>query len=530
MIVGVVADVSLAHAVVRMQEAAPFCDRFEVRLDLLRGLDPEANWAPLFAHAPRPVIATCRGPAEGGGFHGGPEEQRDWLQQAIAAGAQAVDLELLAEIDLQRDPAQVTLIRSVHQFEGEPPALGTLLALARHAADSGADVFKVAFPARGISDCLRVRELCEQAPLPCVAVALGELGVPSRIAYRALGSEWTYGPLPGAAPLAPGQVPVEQLRTRYQAHSLHPDTRFFGVLGNPVAHSRGVRVHNGAFALMPELEACYLPLLSEDVTEFWEFARKLPLSGFSVTAPHKQAVRAGLDRVTPAARVIGAVNTVWRDEHGRYHGDNTDYAGAFEPLEERLPGGVHAFAGMRGLVLGAGGAARTVVAGLLARGAEVYVYNRTHARAEALVADMRAHAATGALAELVPPGLRHDGSAEILSSNVFALQQIDHGFSGLPFDILINATSAGMHPHEEETPFDLLHAVEQGFPLSDGAWVYDLVYVPAPTRFLKQAHQLGRNILDGRPMYRRQAELQFELWHNQELPSEETLDAAESKL
>ena len=502
-IVGVISDCSLSEAAKRQAEFAPLVDMFEVRLDRLTALDPEADLSTVFGKAPRPVIATCRHRAEGGNFRGDERDRLDLLQLAVAAGAAWVDLELLTELDLVRDPAETRLIRSVHQFDGATPSVDTLLSLARHAESTGADAFKFAFTARSIADCLVVRAACEHSPILAIGIAMGDLGVPTRIAYRALGSEWTYGPLPDEPGVAPGQVDVRTLRLRYRAHTLHPDNRWFGVLGNPVGHSRGVKLHNAAFRVMPGLDACYLPLLCgpDDIDGFWRFAHEFPLAGFSVTAPFKTDVIDGLDWVDPEAEAIGSVNTVVRDDNGHYHGSNTDLPGAFESLTEML-GGDDGFGGRRALVLGAGGTGRMMAYGLAKLGVEVRVYNRTRERADELVEHIRS-AVPGATisATDTPAG---DGSE---------------------ISLLVNCTSVGMFPDVESSPLDFDQARRRGLKLAADTLVFDLIYNPAPTKFLRDAVAAGLRTLDGRPMYRRQAELQFSTWHDgAALPKPEELD------
>jgi 3-dehydroquinate dehydratase/shikimate dehydrogenase len=492
MIVGIIHDCAPTEAAHRQRAYAEDADAFEVRLDLLSELTPETDLSPMFAHAPRPVIATCRAPWEGGNWRGSETERADLLQLAIAAGAAWVDVELTSEIELVRDLDETRLILSVHQFDGPTPEAETLLALAREAESRGADVFKAAFRANRLSDALLVREVCERAPIPSVVIAMGEAGLPSRIAYRALGCEWTYGLLSGSAPIAPGQIDVRTLRRRYRAHAHHSDTRLFGIAGRPIAHSRGLRYHNALFRADPELDALYLPLPTDDPGDLLRLARRLPLAGVSVTSPLKEVIAADLDDLTEAATATGSVNTITHDtDAGRLRGDNTDLPGAFDPLDAAL-GGPDAMRRRPALVLGAGGAARTVVTGLLQRGAYVFVLNRTHETAQTLAVELRAH------------GDESGGSVRAIRS----LADVP-----APVALIVNATTVGMTPHESLAPLDFAAAQDLGLRLTADLLVYDLIYAPAPTRFLAEASRLGHRTLDGRAMYERQAALQFDAWH-----------------
>lgn len=162
-------------------------------------------------------------------------------------------------------------------------------------------------------------------------------------------------------------------------------TRVVGILGDPVAHSRSPAMHNAAFAALG-LDWIYVPfpVAAAEVGAAVAAVRALGLAGVNVTVPHKEAVLAHLDAVTPLARRVGAVNTiVLRD--GRLHGDNTDvygFAQMVRAMRIRLRG-------RHAIVIGAGGSARAVVAALADLGARLTLVNRTPARARALARRFR---------------------------------------------------------------------------------------------------------------------------------------------
>ncbi len=266
-------------------------------------------------------------------------------------------------------------------------------------------------------------------------------------------------------------------------------TRLAGILGDPVAHSRSPAMHNAAFRVLG-LDWCYVPL--HVVPARLEAAlRGLAALGFvgtNVTIPHKEAVARLVDELTPAARAIGAVNTLTVQADGRLQGDNTDAGGALAALAEA---GVEV-AGRRAVVLGAGGAARAVAYALCGAGAYVVLANRTPARATALAAALAPHAA---------------GLEAIALSDAAALQR-----SIAQAALLVNATSAGMHPGPEVSP------LPDGVRLEPHLAVMDLVYAPRRTRLLADAAAAGCRTVEGLRMLVHQGALAFERWTGRPAP------------
>ena len=212
--------------------------------------------------------------------------------------------------------------------------------------------------------------------------------------------------------------------------------------------------------------------------------------GANVTVPHKSAVMAFLDEIDDAARTIGAVNTI-TVQGKRWRGHNTDAAGFVRALREA---GLEP-AGRRALLLGAGGAARAAAYALAQAGCAVAIHNRTTNRAAKLVHHLQD-------LDLCAPVAWVPGKA--------ALDQLDLA----RFDLLVNATSVGMWPRAEDTPW----ARELAMP---SHWtVFDLVYNPLETRLLWQARQAGANTIDGLGMLVWQGALAFALWTGQEPPAD----------
>ena len=260
-------------------------------------------------------------------------------------------------------------------------------------------------------------------------------------------------------------------------------TRVAGVIGDPIRHSLSPIIHNAAFAAL-DMDWVFLafPVPEGEVAGALAGCRSLGIEGLSVTMPHKTAVAGLVDRLSPTASALGAVNTVVRAEGGLLIGESTDGAGFLDAL--RLDQGIDP-AGMRVVVVGAGGAARAVVLALAeARASEVVVVNRTGEAAE------RAATLAGRLGRVGGP--EEAGSA----------------------DLVVNATPVGMAgPGEDAMPVapDLLRP---------GQIVVDLVYNPRETPLLRAAASAGATAVGGLGMLVHQAAHAFRLWTNCEAPLE----------
>ncbi len=266
-------------------------------------------------------------------------------------------------------------------------------------------------------------------------------------------------------------------------------TRVVGVMGWPVAHSLSPAMHNAAFQALG-LDWAYIPLAvpPDKLVAAVAGAAALGLAGVNVTIPHKQAVMDLVDEMTPAARAIGAVNTL--RFNGRISGDNTDWTGFLNALRDVG----HDPTGQRAVILGAGGAARSIVYALASVHASVAVYNRSVGRAEEIV---------DGLNQVFP-----DGQLEAYPLDSLA-QELDR----YP-QLIVNTTSLGMAPRTEGTPWPA------GLPIPAYATVYDLVYNPLATRFLKSAKAAGARAVDGLGMLVHQGAQAFTLWTGVEPPTD----------
>jgi 3-dehydroquinate dehydratase/shikimate dehydrogenase len=461
---------------VRARDAATSADLVELRLD---GLEkPDVLGA--LAGRRQPVIVTCRPRWEGGGFDGDEETRRRWLEQALAAGADFVDVEWQAPwcaqvIGQWRD----RVVLSWHDFTGTPHDLHER---AKAMAQAGAAVTKIAVSTTCLQDLERLLQLQQVLPRDrrFVAIGMGPAGVASRILGHRFGSCWTYG----GRGVAPGQLPVESLIREFRVRTTTSATALFGVVGRPIMHSLSPAMHNAAFAAC-RVDAVYVPFEAKDFDDFLWAASALDIVGASVTAPFKSVAYHAAPRVDEEARALGVVNTLRRDGDGSWSGRNTDVTGFLAPLEDTE------LARTRASVLGAGGAARAVVQGLSSRGATVTV----HARRQEAAAALAAH---------------------------FACAAGDWPPEAGAWDLLVNTTPVGTWPRVEESPVEasILH----------GRLVYDLVYNPPETALLRAARERGAKTIGGLEMLVRQAAAQFEWWTRHPAPVEVMRTAALQRL
>ena len=250
-----------------------------------------------------------------------------------------------------------------------------------------------------------------------------------------------------------------------------------GVVGHPVKHSRSPIIH-GYWLEQFGINGRYdrYDVKPEDFSHFVKTLSEQGLQGVNVTIPHKEAAFLALDEATERARRLKAANTLWF-ENGKLWGDNTDSIGFLANLDQGHPGwDINA---KSALILGAGGAARAIIAGLQERNIEkITIVNRTRERAEELA-------------------LMSGGQVAVAewSKVSFQLESAD---------LVVNTTSLGMSGQP-----DLDLSLD---PLGKNALVTDIVYVPLETNLLKQARLRGNPVVDGLGMLLHQAVPGFEHW------------------
>jgi 3-dehydroquinate dehydratase/shikimate dehydrogenase len=467
-------------------------DLLELRADFLLPTEL-ASLSRFPGRAGLPVILTVRRPADGGRWPGSEADRRRLLRQALAEAGipyAYVDLEedcldaALAQMARERG---TRVIRSVHVFSGVP---GNLTGRVRRLARSPGELAKAAVLVRGCRDLLRlVRTFHALEGQEKILLGMGEHGLFSRVLAGRLGSWLTYCSPGGSPPeggasaslpsAAPGQLGIETLLGLYRLRRIDRETVLFGVIGDPIAHSRSPELHNRGYAALG-LNAVYLPFRVDRLGPFLRAAKLLGLRGLSVTAPFKREVIRRLAEADEAVSAIGACNTLLRSDGG-WKGTNTDAAGFVEPLERQAPGLLHPGAGAA--VIGAGGAARAVVYALRQRGLHVLVLNRTPARARALARRF---------------GCEWGG---LDRSGLERLRQ--------PCALLVQTTTVGMHG--------------MGDPLSEYNFrgdelVYEVVYSPQLTPLLARAQAAGCRTIGGLSMLQAQGRAQFRLFTGRDYP------------
>lgn len=451
-------------------------DLIELRVDTVK--DPSA--AAALAGRKKPVIFTCRPKSQGGHFAGSEEERRALLSEALALGAEFVDLEFKGSCaDLMERTGGRRIVLSHHDFDGVPADLPEL---AQAMLSSGAEVVKLAITARGLRDNVTLRNIAKGTRVPMSLIAMGEAGLPSRVLATWIGSCWTYA----GNGVAPGQISDRVMHDEYRFRRIGARTALYGVLGKPVSHSVSPVMHNAAFR-SGHLDAVYLPLAASDFDDFLAFASDAPLAGVSVTAPFKVNAFETADECDPVSRRIQSVNTLRRDGT-RWLGCNTDVTGFLAPLESTLR-----VRGIRAAILGAGGAARSVSVALASAGVRVTIAARRQEQAQSVAA------LTGAAVTAWPP-------------------------DPASWDLLVNCTPVGTSPNSAVSP------LPNDYLFHGGGVVYDLVYNPPHTRLLQDASRAGCRTIGGLDMLVAQAQAQFEWWTGRK-PSDKVMrDAALARL
>jgi 3-dehydroquinate dehydratase/shikimate dehydrogenase len=457
----------------------------ELRLDYLQG---EVQVKRLLRDRPCPVIMTCRRKSDGGRWEHSEEARLTLLRTAIVEGADYVDLEDDVGAGIRRYGVTKRII-SHHDFQKTP---ADLTLLHKRLASMDADVVKIAAMANHPTDNLRMLQMVHASRLPTVGICMGDIGAPTRILGGRCGAPFTYATFNDDRVLAPGQIGWRQMREMYRYDSITAATRIYGVVADPVGHSLSPVVHNAAIAAAG-IDAVYVPFRvpAEQIDEFLSAASRWPLSGLSVTLPHKESVLRHATAVDGLVQSIGAANTLSFTPAG-IEAANTDATAAVESLAAALRGDEQPQNGTLGVktavVLGGGGAARAVAFGLKQRGVEVTVTSRTADRAKKIAAEVGCKAVEWAA--------RHR----------------------MPSDCVVNATPVGMHPNVDETPYDKEH-------LRPYMVVFDTVYNPENTLFIKEARSVGCRTVTGVEMFVRQAAIQFRIWHGVEPPQQVMRDA-----
>ena len=468
-----------------IKQAAEFADVIELRFDCLQTNEIE-NVIENLPKMDKPYLATFRPKEQGGKRELSLDERLKFWESILWAKKDKIfwvdfEFDMSFVINFQK----TFTIASSHDFSGVSenlPAVYEIFSI------TNADALKIAVQVNDISDSIAVWRLLEKAKKQgkeIIPIAMGEAGKWTRILGLAHGAFMTYAALESGKETASGQITAQDLIETYRARELDEQTEIYGIVGNPVSHSLSPYIHNAAFKFH-NLNAVYIPFEVKNLDEFVaKFIRpetresELNFKGFSVTIPHKQAIIEHLDFIDETAEKIGAVNMV-KINDGKLHGFNTDAQGFIEPLKT-------AYGDLKDVevaVLGGGGAARACVFALKKEEAKVTIFARDVEKAKILADEFQ------------------------VSFSKFKFQTSNFK----SFDVVINTTPLGtIGEMKNETPV----LADQ---IKDVHLVYDLVYNPFKTRFLREAESVNVPTVGGLAMLVSQAAAQFKIWTELDAP------------
>ncbi|AQQ72391.1 Shikimate dehydrogenase [Limihaloglobus sulfuriphilus] len=439
-------------------------------------------------------LVTCR-KADEGGKNNIPDNNRlEMLLGAVNAGADYIDCEFASYSELGfADPLEkvlqntgTRLIISAHSFAAPFNNLQKLHDQIIEAAPNC--IPKLVYTANHINDTFAMADLLHSSNKDIIGLCMGSAGQWVRLAAGKLGSFLTFASLEKGLESADGQIELYTARNLYRINSQNSETALFGIIADPVAHSKSPLIHNELF-ITKHCNSVYLPLhvhAGEDKLEtFLDSIAQRPylgFRGFSVTLPHKMTAynylsSRGYD-IDKLADKVGAVNTLLLNR-GRYSGYNTDCRGALQAIESssRIQSRDE-LKKCKTLILGAGGVARAVAAALTELGTEVTICNRTEEKAAQLAGIFKC--------KYIP--------ADKLSKET--LKRIT---------LIVNCTSLGMDPNINGTPL-----AKELIPKN--ATVFDTVYNPKHTKLLQDAVNAGAEPVTGDTMFIEQAILQQQLF------------------
>lgn len=467
---------TLNESLEQVKKNRAYIDICELRLDLLSKEEQQEAYR-FSSMVDIPVILTLRRVQDGGKCSYSEKARRQLLVETLEKGSFSyVDIEddvKRNEVELAARSMNVKIIRSFHDFEGIPD---DIFARIKRLADKG-DIAKIAVTPKGISDVIKLFRISQELPgVDKIVIGMGDYGVCSRILYKRLGSYLTFA---SDNAVAPGHVSPEKLKTLYKADKLNENTAIYGIIGNPVHHTSSPQIHNPGFEKI-HYNAVYVPFQVDNVASFFQLAEMLRIRGFSVTIPFKNDVLRYLGNITREVMQIGSCNTVIRVPN-MWKGMNTDYYGFLAPIEMDIESGRIRNA----MVIGAGGAAKSIVKALRNRDVKVTILNRTVEKAKALA-----------------------------FNNLCQYDSLDNAKKyENKIDLIVHTTSVGMYPDTESNPIE-------GFEFSGKEIVYDIIYKPMHTKLLREAEKKGCKVHFGREMLIEQGKLQFEAFTGYHYPKD----------
>lgn len=460
MLIAIIPITSIESARTLMQQAAR-ADLFEFRLDYLTSIDLNAVQS-LQQAAQKPVLFTLRKKEQGGVYNHDEQTRLDLIEQLMSLHPDYLDIEHDVPIEFSQKLKNISpktqLICSYHNFVDTPNDLADLLRKIKNPIFS---YYKIITQAQSILDTLKVLDFIKThaQDTPLIAHAMGEVGIPSRILGKIFGNRFTYAAMENN--IAPGLLSLGELIDIYHDPQLNSETQIYGLIGDPVAQSIGHVFHNAEF-IKNKQNAVYVKFQVKpaELADFFQLIQRLSIQGLSVTMPHKQAVLAFCQQLTREVQDIHAANTLIKNPDG-YLAANTDGDAVVEVLNQDLHN-------KKIILLGAGGAASSIIYSLIKAGAKVCVYNRTE---DKLIA------------------LRQKFQIETFSLDKIATAD---------YDILINTIPAKSY--------------QNVIPFIKNKIILDANYQATPTALIQDAIKHGCITIDGFAMFYAQARMQQQLW------------------
>ncbi|KAF9451572.1 Shikimate dehydrogenase [Macrolepiota fuliginosa MF-IS2] len=501
-------DVTQALPII--EQLSEGADALELRVDLLKskgqeGVIPSSEYVSSQLAALRrvtslPIVYTVRTASQGGQHPDKAEKEAlELLQVGLKAGVEYLDVEItlpeqqVRELVSKKGSSKV--LASYHDFSGNLKWNSATIQEKYAIAESLGDVIKIVGTASTIQDNFELHNFVTQAnnkpgAKPIIAINMGAQGQLSRILNEVL-TPVTHPLLPNKA--APGQLSFKQIQEALTLVGQSPAKQFY-LFGNPIAHSMSPTLHNSGFRLLG-LPHKYSLLETHTVNEqIKEAIAAADFGGASVTIPHKLDVIPLLDELTPAAKTIGAVNTIIpttsSDDKRVLIGDNTDWLGIRASIVAQLSTSTVKNA----LVIGGGGTARAALYALHALGAEtIYLWNRTKSKAEEL-------------------------ARSFPEARIQVLDQLG-AWTSAPPNVIVGTVPASATTLQAGTEGATLLTGDL-YQYRDGpAVVVDMAYKPAETPLLQLAGAASNwRTVRGLEVLLEQGYVQFELWTGRKCP------------
>ena len=433
-----------------------------------------------------PCILTIRRKSDGGQFVEGEGSRTAMLARGLAF-ADLNPHKNFAYIDLEEDlrvPSVeeaarafgTRIIRSAHNMTGPETDFRSRVQQLRRTKD---EIAKIAFMPRSLDDVTRLfREAKQCSGEEYILIAMGPYGLPSRILAPILGSSICFVSSEEYIRTqgnALGHLDPITINETYNIKSITPETRVFGVTGNPLSATSSPAIHNKGYRAQG-IDAVYVPIRSDSIEDSIAFAEEIGITGLSVTFPFKETVLPNLAEISAHTGEIGACNTIVKTGDG-WNGYNTDAPGFSRALLGFL--GRKDLKRLKIAIIGAGGAARAIAHAVRDLGGKACVFNRTADKARELAGEYNFKWAS------LDPG------------NRILLEQYS--------DVIIQTTNVGMAPETELDPVDF-------YSFNGHEAVYDVIYHPEKTKMLRRAEKAGCKTCNGFTMLKYQAYLQYRLF------------------